>query len=115
MKTSKRETFFGTFYNKNTIIRISKIAELFAWVILIFYATQFIFQMGMLFSQVARGFWIGLSFIDVAQNILWLLEQPLRGLVYFVVLLGVAQIILMIMDIENNTRMKEKSNINNHT
>jgi hypothetical protein len=33
-----------------------------------------------------------------------LFEQPLRGVVYFVVLQGVAQALLMFMDIEDNTR-----------
>jgi hypothetical protein len=45
-----------------------------------------------------------MGFTDVAQNVIWLCEQPLRGLVYFIVLQGVAQALLIVMDIEDNTR-----------
>ena len=45
-----------------------------------------------------------LGFTDVAQSILYLFEQPLRGVVYFIVLQGVAQALLIFMDLEDNTR-----------
>jgi hypothetical protein len=105
METSKQNTFFGTIFNKDVVIRISRVAKVFAWLIMIFYAIQWLLQVGILFSQVTRGFWMGLGITDIAQNLLWLIEQPLRGLVYFVVLQGVAQVLLMILDIENNTRV----------
>jgi hypothetical protein len=108
METNKQGTFFGTIFNNDVVIRISRVAKVFAWLIMIFYATQWLLQMGIFFTQVTRGFWVGLGFTDIAQNLLWLLEQPLRGLVYFVVLQGVAQVLLMILDIENNTRLTRK-------
>ena len=45
-----------------------------------------------------------MGFTDIAQSILYLFEQPLRGVVYFIVLQGVAQALLMFMDMEDNTR-----------
>ena len=51
-----------------------------------------------------RGFWVGMGFTDVARSIIVLFEEPLRGAVYFVVLQGVAQTLLMFMDMEDNTR-----------
>jgi hypothetical protein len=41
---------------------------------------------------------------DVLQSILPLFEQPLRGVVYFVVLQTAAQALLLFMDMEDNTR-----------
>jgi hypothetical protein len=45
-----------------------------------------------------------MGFTDAAQSILYLFEQPLRGVVYFIVLQGLAQGLLMLMDMEDNTR-----------
>jgi len=98
--------FLGTYFNKETVLKLANTAKVFAWIILSFYAVQWILQLGTFFLQFSRGFWNGMGFTDVAQNILWQFEQPLRGLVYFVVLQGVAQALLMFMDIEDNTRRK---------
>jgi hypothetical protein len=96
--------FLGTYFNKETVLKLAITAKVFSWIILSFYAVQWILQLGTFFVQFSRGFWTGMGFTDVAQNILWQFEQPLRGLVYFVVLQGVAQALLMFMDIEDNTR-----------
>jgi hypothetical protein len=98
------EKFLGTYFNKDAVLRLASVAKLFSWIVAGFYVIQWAIQTGTFFLQYVRGFWSGLGFTDIAQNILWLFEQPLRGLVYFVVLQGVAQAILMFMDMEDNTR-----------
>jgi hypothetical protein len=100
----KSEKFLGTYFNKDTVLKLASIARLFSWIIAGFYIVQWLLQIGTFFLQWARGFWTGMGFTDIAQNILWLCEQPLRGLVYFVVLQGVAQVLLIFMDLEDNTR-----------
>ena len=107
METKKQSTFFGTIFNKDVVIRITRIAKLFSWLIIIFYLMQWSLQTWVLISQIIKGFWTGMGFTDILQNLFWLIEQPLRGLVYFVVLQGVAQVLLMILDIENNTRVSK--------
>ncbi len=96
--------FLGTYFNKDIVLKLSGLAKVFAWIVGVFYVVQWMFQIGNFFLQYARGFWVGLGFIDIAQNLFWLFEQPLRGLVYFAALQGVAQVLLMMMDIEENTR-----------
>jgi len=96
--------FLGTYFNKDAVLKIVTAARVFAWIIACFYTAQWLLQMGTYFLQLIRGYWTGMGFTDIAQNLLWLFEQPLRGLVYFVVLQGVAQVLLMVMDIEDNTR-----------
>ena len=46
----------------------------------------------------------GFGFTDLMQQLLFVLEQPFRGVVYFIGLQAVAKILLMFMDIEDNTR-----------
>lgn len=100
----KKKDFLGTYYSKELVLRLASIARLFSWIVAVFYAVQWLLQTSTFIIQFARGLWGGMGLTDYAQNILWLFEQPLRGLVYFVVLQGVAQAMLLFMDIEENTR-----------
>jgi len=115
MESKKIRHFWGTFFNREAVLLITKVAKLFAWIIISFYTLQWLLQVGIFVNQVGRGFWMGLGFTDIAQNLFWLLEQPLRGLVYFVVLQGVAQVLLMSMDIENNTRQSKVESSTHHS
>ncbi|MFH1524403.1 MAG: hypothetical protein ABIF04_05510 [Chloroflexota bacterium] len=110
MKTEgKARDFLGTYFSKDTVLRIASMAKVFSWIVVGFYAIQWLIQVGTLFLQYARGYWTGLGFTDIAQNVFWQFEQPLRGLVYFVVLQGIAQVLLMFMDVEENTRRAARS------
>jgi hypothetical protein len=100
----KTEKFLGTYFSKDIVLKLAAAARTFSWVIAGFYVVQWILQIGTFILQWSRGFWNGLGYTDIASNILWLFEQPLRGLVYFVVLQGVTQALLIFMDIEDNTR-----------
>jgi hypothetical protein len=100
----KKERFLGTYFSKDAVLKLASAAKVFAWIVAVFYSLQWLLQVGTFFLQYARGFWTGMGFTDIAQNLLWLFEQPLRGLVYFAVLQGVAQVLLLVMDIEDNTR-----------
>ncbi len=104
MNTEKHENFLGTYYSKEIVQKLEAAARLFSWIIAGFYSLQWLLQIGTFVLQYARGFWTNMGFTDVAQNVIWLCEQPLRGLVYFIVLQGVAQALLIFMDIEDNTR-----------
>ena len=101
---TKRKEFLGTYFNKDIVLRLAGAAKVFSWIVAVFYVVQFFIQVGIFILQFTRGFWAGLGFTDLVQTILVFLEQPLRGLVYFVVLQGVAQALLMFMDMEENTR-----------
>jgi hypothetical protein len=104
LKTERRGNFLGTYFNKDAILRLTSVAKILSWVVVGVYSLEWLVQAVAMFLQIARGFWNGMGYTDVAQNIIYLFEQPLRGVVYFVVLQGVAQALLMFMDIEDNTR-----------
>jgi hypothetical protein len=100
----KKENFLGTYFSKETILRINWVAKVLSWVVVGIYALQWFFQVVTFVLQVSRGYWWGTGFTDYANFIVTLFEMPLRGIVYFVVLQAVAQVLLMFMDIEDNTR-----------
>ncbi len=100
----KDRRFLGTYFNKDIVLRIAAVARVLSWVCLGLYILQWLIQALTMVLQIARGFWVGMGFTDMAMSIVVLFEQPLRGIVYFVVLQGVAQALLMFMDMEENTR-----------
>jgi hypothetical protein len=85
-------------------MRLVSVTKLLSWVVVGVYTLEWLVQALAMILQISRGFWTGMGFTDVAQSILYLFEQPLRGVVYFIVLQGVALALLMFMDMEDNTR-----------
>jgi hypothetical protein len=104
MNMEKHENFLGTYFSKDTVLKLASFAKIISWIVAGFYILQWFLQAGTFIIQSTRGFWTGMGITDIAQNILWTFEQTLRGLVYFVVLQGVSQVMLMFMDMEDNTR-----------
>jgi hypothetical protein len=104
LNTERRINFLGIYFNKDTALRLANMAKILSWVVVGIYAFEWLVQALAMVLQITRGFWTGMGYTDVVQNILSLFEQPLRGVVYFVVLQAVAQALLIFMDIEENTR-----------
>lgn len=104
MNMEKRVSFLGTYFSKETVLRLASLAKVFSWVVVGVYSLEWLVQAVAMVLQFVRGFWSGMGFTDIVQSVLYLFEQPLRGLVYFIVLQGVAQALLIFMDTEDNTR-----------
>ena len=100
----KGSGFLGTYFDRAVVLRIVRAAEIASWVVLVVYGAQMLLSAGVLVLQSLRGFMQGMGPTDYLQQILWVLEQPFRGVVYFIGLQAIAKILLMFMDIEDNTR-----------
>ena len=100
---NKDTGFMGTYFDRSVVLRIVRVAEISSWVVLVVYGLQLLVSAGAYVLSYLRGF-IPPGFTDMAQQLLWVLEQPFRGIVYFVGLQAIAKILLMFMDIEDNTR-----------
>jgi len=104
-QTSERRTgFLGTYFNPTAVLRLSLAAKALAWVVLVVNLSQLLFSLGASLLQILQGFWEGVGLVQAVQNILYLFNEPLQGVFYFVVLLGVSHLLLMFLDIEDNTR-----------
>ena len=103
-KKSAETSFMGTYFDRSIVLRIVRVAEISSWVVLVVYGAQLLISAMVLVLQYARGFMQWAGYTDTAQQILFVLEQPFRGIVYFVGLQAIAKILLMFMDIEDNTR-----------
>jgi hypothetical protein len=100
----KKNRFLGTYFDPDLIFRLSNMANVLAWVVLAIYSLDFILQVLIMVLQIVRGFWIYMGPTDIASNILIILERPFRGLVYYIVLLGISYVLKIFVDIEENTR-----------
>ena len=104
MTEQKQPTkFLGTYFNPDTILRLARWADILSWVVVVVYALDFLIAAGMFVLSVVRGFWGG-GFTDYANNIILLVERPFRGVVYFVALQAIGKSLLILMDMEENTR-----------
>ncbi len=104
MIPTKRESFLGTYFNKDAVLRLAEILKILAWVILVIYGFQMILSIVIYILQILRGFWAGMGITDIVQNFMFAIEQPLHGMVYSFALWGISQLLLIFMDIEDNTR-----------
>jgi hypothetical protein len=103
MRVARRE-FLGTYFDRDGVMRLSRILRLLAWVVAGIYALDLLVGLGTIGMQYLRGFMVGAGITDVAQTLLYTLERPVHGVVYFAVLQTLAEGILIIMDVEDNTR-----------
>jgi uncharacterized membrane protein SpoIIM required for sporulation len=103
MRVAKRE-FLGTYFDRDSVIKLSRILSTLAWVVAGIYALDLLIGLGTYLLQFVRGFMVGVGITDVAQSVVFLLERPVHGVVYFAVLQTLAAGILILLDVEDNTR-----------
>ena len=104
MSESKNEKFFGTYFDRDAIVKVSRWADILSWIVVAVYAVDLFFALGVFILQFTRGFWAGIGFTDIATNVLIIIERPFRGVVYFIALQGIGKTLLILLDLEENTR-----------
>ena len=104
MTETKNEKFMGTYFDRDSVVRVSRWAEILSWVVAGVYALDLLLAVGVFVLQYVRGFWAGLGPTDVFTNLLYIVERPFRGVVYFIALQAIGKALLILMDMEDNTR-----------
>ncbi len=103
----KERRFLGTYFERDSVIRWSKVIAVLAWVVAGIYALDLVATLGTMGLQYARGFMVGMGFTDWVQQIIFLIkEKLLHGVLYFGILQGVSQGLLIGLDVEENTRRR---------
>ena len=103
MTESKNTKFLGTYFNPDIVVRLSRWADILSWIVVAVYALDLLLAIGTFALSYFRGFWGG-GFTDLANNIIYIVERPFRGVVYFVALQAISKALLILMDMEENTR-----------
>lgn len=101
----KQQTgFLGTYFERSSILWLSKTTNLFAWAIFLYHLAQVILSLTILGLQAARGLTMFNGLTEVVQQILWQLQPLVPGMWYFVGIQAIGKALLILMDIEDNTR-----------
>ena len=104
--TEKNEKFLGAYFDRDGVLRLSRWADTLSWVTLALYVLAWLFQILLFFSQYANGMMgeKGLNFLMGFNMFSPYMTQPLPGLFYFICLQAVSKGLLILLDMEDNTR-----------
>ena len=104
--SEKQATFLGTYFDRDSVMRLSRWAEAFAWVILSLYLLYWVFSVLLFIGQYTSGLFFdkGMTFLSAINIFAPYILQPLPGIAYFFGLQTVSKTLLILMDMEDNTR-----------
>ncbi len=104
--TEKQEKFFGAYVDRDTVLRLSRWAEGLSWVILTIYLLAWLASLLIFFAQSMNGLWYakGMTFLDIFNMFMPYLQQPVPGILYFFVFQALSKLLLILLDVEDNTR-----------
>lgn len=91
--------FSGTYFDKNSVLRLSNAAAVLGWVIFGYYLLQW----GYSLWQAVSGALVGNYPFDFS-FLIYNTAQPFQGAMVLVFLLSASKVLLILLDIEDNTR-----------
>ena len=101
---NSKTNFAGTYFDRDAVLRLARLAEVFAWIALVYYAGQAVTSLAVFILQLARGMIVLAGVTDFVQQTLWTLQPAIPGLWNFIGLQAVGKVLLIFMDMEDNTR-----------
>ena len=98
--------FLGTYFDRDGVLRLSRWADVLAWVLLTIYLIWWLSSFLMFLGQYLNGmdFDKGATFLSVVGIFAGQLQQPLPGIFYFFGLQALSKALLILLDMEDNTR-----------
>ena len=102
--TEEKPRFLGTYFDRDAVIRMAKIIAILSWVVAAIYLADVAVSLGIWILQYIRHLIMPMGPTDIAQQMLFILERPLHGALYFAAMQAVSKGLLMMLDIEDNTR-----------
>ena len=105
--TEKQDKFFGAYVDRDVVLRLSRWADGTAWVVLTIYVLTWLFSVLLFVSQYFNGLYFAKgsdSFLTTFSLFSPYLQQVLPGLFYFFGLQGISKGMLILLDMEDNTR-----------
>jgi hypothetical protein len=102
----RRAGFLGTYFERDGVLRLSRWADVAAWVILTVYLVWWLSSFVVFLGQYLNGMYFdkGATFLNTISIFSGQLQQPLPGILYFFSLQGISKGLLMLLDMEDNTR-----------
>ncbi len=102
--SEQKERFLGTYFERDAALRMARVIAVLSWVVAGIYLLDVMVGLGVFALQSIRGVFMSFGFTDIVQNLLYILERPLHGMLYFAAMQGVSKGLLIMLDVEDNTR-----------
>lgn len=102
--TAEKEKFLGAYFDRDAVIRMARVIEVLSWIVAAIYVMDLLAGLGIFGLQILRGLIFLPGFTDYLQNILYILERPAHGALYFAAMQAVSKGLLIFLDVEDNTR-----------
>ena len=102
----KQASFLGTYFERDGVLRLSRWADVIAWIVLTIYLLSWLFSVLLFLGQYFSGLYFdkGATFLNIFNMFAPYLQQPLPGIFYFFGLQAVSKGLLIFLDMEDNTR-----------
>jgi hypothetical protein len=102
----KPATFLGTYFDRDAVLRLSRWADILAWVVLTLYILSWLFSFSMFLAQYFTGLYgeKGATILTIFNLFTPYFLQPLPGIFYFFGLQALSKILQILLDVEDNTR-----------
>ena len=109
----KQEKFLGAYFDRDSVMRLSRWAEGVGWVILTIYLLSWVSSILLFFAQYYNGLFgdKGMTFLNVFNMFTPYLQQPLPGIFYFFGLQALSKGLLILLDVEDNTRRAARKQV----
>jgi hypothetical protein len=98
--------FLGTYFDRDSALRIARLAGILAWTLLAMYLYTTLVSIGQFWFLVASGMatYEGANIFDRLSIPTMQISQMAPGLVYFIMLKVAQQALLILLDVEDNSR-----------
>ena len=98
--------FLGTYFDRDSVLRLSRWADVVAWIVLTVYLISWLASFLFFLGQYLNGMFIdkGATFLYVIGLFTPYFQQPIPGLLYFFGLQALSKGLLIFLDMEDNTR-----------
>jgi hypothetical protein len=105
-EANEKQGFLGTYFDRDGVLRLSRWADVAAWVILTIYILSWLVTFLFFLGQYFSGMYLdkGATFLNTFSLFTPILREPLPGLFYFFGLQAVSKGLLIFLDMEDNTR-----------
>ncbi len=106
--SESKEHFLGTYFDRDAVLRMARVIAILSWVVVGLYVLDLAVSLGQFLLQYVRGFMQGMGFTDMLMNVVYILERPLHGALYFAAMQAVSKGMLILLDVEDHTRRAAK-------
>ena len=102
----KQVKFFGTYFERDSVLRLAHWAEGVSWVILTVYVLTWLASMLLTLSQMINGMMMnkGMTFLMLFNLLTPYITQVIPGIFYFFGLQAISKGLLILLDMEDSTR-----------